>query len=532
MGKLLWTSVGGRIVERKTGMDVETSEPSRGFKFSWVDAGWLLLFCLLLLPYLQVLTAIWLGSGSRSSASLVAFLGFVIFSGLAFRRRPVPEPPKWALPAFLLLSAGTLIYVVSVGHDVIAGMGLASALTGSAYLYLRGGHAWLWAMRFPLVLYLLAIPIPGFLMGAITQGLLISATVISSTVLSWFLPGVVVQGFHIEFDTGSIAIVNSCSGLSGILLLIPLTVIFASLFQPVGRMRLAVGIVLALLLAFSSNLFRILATAFLVHWGSPLGTSESAHEVLGSIPILLSLGVLILFFYRSSKAPAGSMEEPPDADTGTLNPESMTRLDWTKASLSTLVVGCVLLGMGESRRANRSFDFSDFRSRVEAAFEGVDFERVRFKAENLLPDGYLCVEQSDREMPFFSIYVGYFPREALVEKSQHDPRVCYATLGWQQIGEVTRRTLESSSGETVEVQSLLFRSDEQDRVVWFWVQRGGASDQNEGGTGSTLDALWAARTDSTWVRLELDPELAEPEWESAWADRILELRLAVGQAMN
>ena len=500
-------------------------------RFSWVEVVWLALFVFLLLPYLQVLAAIWMGAGSRSASSLVAFLGFLGLSVLASRRLPPQDSPKRAVPALLLLAGTSILYVSSVGHDVVVGMGLCSLFLWSLLLYLKGGWAWLWTMRYPLALYLLAIPMPGFLVGAFTKGLLMAATAISAEVLSWFLAGVSVHGFHIDFETGSIAIVSSCSGLSGILLLIPLSVTFASLFKPIGWLRLSVGILLALALGFASNLFRILATAFLVHWDRSLGTSWSVHEVIGSIPLVLSLGVLIYYFYRSSRSALversapGLSQSPVPGGTGSESRRIAT-------TTGVLALAALLLIAGETRTAGRRFDFAGFEASVRASFDGTDLHKVRFEAENLLPDDYLCLEQSDQESPFFSVYVGYFPREALVEKAQHDPRLCYATLGWEQIGSLTHRTFTASSGTVVEVRRLLFRANGEEREVWFWMQRGDSADPEEGDSNSIWNLLWASRSDSAWTRIELDPALTGPDWAAVWGDRILDLRDAVQLALN
>lgn len=508
----------------------QVSPDTTKLRLVWVETLWLTLFVFLLLPYLQVLAAIWMGDGSRSASSLVAFLGFLGLTVLASRRSPPRQSPKRVAPALLLLVGASFLYVSSVGHDVVVGMGLCSLCLWSLLLYLKGGYAWLWVMRYPLALYLLAIPMPGFFVEAFTRGLLTAATAISAEALSWFLADVSVQGFHIDFETGSIAIVSSCSGLSGILLLIPLSIIFASLFKPVGWMRLSLGILLALALAFASNLFRILATAFLVHWDSSLGTSVSAHEIIGSIPLVLSLGVLIYYFYRSTR-PVVEEESP---GPGRSPVPGMTGLGSSMVVGTTgiLVIACLLLIAGESRTAERRFDFAGFEASVRASFDGADLDKVRFEAENLLPDGYLCLEQPDQDSPFFSVYVGYFPREALVEKAQHDPRLCYATLGWEQIGEVTHRTFTASSGRMVEVRKLVFRANGVERVVWFWMQRGDSQDSEEQETHSIWDLLWASRSDSAWARIELDPILTGPAWEAVWGDRILDLRDAVKLAMN
>ncbi len=200
--------------------------------------------------------------------------------------------------------------------------------------------------------------------------------------------------------------------------------------------------------------------------------------------------------------------------------------------LVLLSLGLALLWLAAHQflEQQRRIDRERLGAEIESIFSGTELIPVLFEDETLLPDDYLCFEREDLKQPLFSVYIGYFPHKGLGEKFPHRPELCYATQRFKIVGEPTRETWKSADGSARTVERMNVVLDGKERQVFFWTQsRGELGPQQESGIlGDLWERLVTRRTDRSWVRIELDPELVSSR---DWSQAGVRLMEAVGKAM-
>lgn len=247
----------------------------------------------LFFPYGLILTALWLTQSKDAAASALAFAAALVF---AHRAWPGLSPARPARPqlGFTVFALGTLLYAASVTLDVRVGVGISATMLIAAQVYMGFGPKGLRSLRLPLLLLLLATPVPGFVLGEFSRFLLDALVAMVPAMLGLLVEGPVsTEGYHVFFgeESGKVfSIVEDCSGLGGVLLFIPLAFILLEAFRPIPLGRGLTVVAVAVPLAFAASLPRILSTALMIDMDSELVNSVGLHEAIG----ILSLGAAMV----------------------------------------------------------------------------------------------------------------------------------------------------------------------------------------------------------------------------------------------
>ena len=257
----------------------------------------------LLVPYGELLVATWSGD-SKSAAPSMLSLGGACF--LVWRNRAAlvdgPAPiGRAVVPGLVTLALAALGYAMAVVLDVRLGAGLGVVLLLASMCWLHAGSTALARMVTPLVLIGLAAPLPGFVEAELTR-LLVGATVwVTPSLLAPLVGPIEVEGAVLSMveSGGSVAVVDDCSGLGGILLFAPLSVLVFALRGPGGgggaRWMAGAGFfAVAAALAFGASLARVWVSALLVHYESTWAHSDAVHEALGLVMLCGALAVLFV----------------------------------------------------------------------------------------------------------------------------------------------------------------------------------------------------------------------------------------------
>ncbi|MHC5066411.1 MAG: archaeosortase/exosortase family protein [Planctomycetota bacterium] len=252
---------------------------------------------ILLLPYLRLLSSLWATGSKDAAASGLAVAGGLVFGVPILRNasaRPATQPALgfcgFILAAFLYVSA------VLIDFRVLVGVSATGML--AAQCYLTYGSAVLRRLSVPFLLLLMATPVPAFILSGITRELLDLSVVLMPALLEPFLGPITVEGYHLFFgEPGAvrgIEIVEDCSGLGGILLFVPLAVIFLYAHGKVSILAGSSLVLLSPVLGYLGSLFRIYVTGLFVSTDSDFLRSDGMHSVLGIVSLLLTGLVLLL----------------------------------------------------------------------------------------------------------------------------------------------------------------------------------------------------------------------------------------------
>ena len=195
--------------------------------------------------------------------------------------------------------------------------------------------------------------------------------------------------------------------------------------------------------------------------------------------------------------------------------------------LAILITGNLLLwGERFSPRGERSFDFAGFQEQMLSMLPASQLASLPFEANPLLPDEYVYLQASDQyllsmegnEVPWFSVYVGYYPELGLTGKEPHDPRVCYEVAQFSALkDEFVQLRLPELVEEPLFLKRLLVEyhapadtdgeSQTYQRIAFYWRHAmGNMPIETPGGLTefrNLSQRLLNRRSDLIWVRVEL-----------------------------
>jgi exosortase len=271
-------------------------------RMEWVLAGLLLL---VFAPAAIAMGEVWSTVDYYSHGFLVPVVAYwaatrsrTRFSALADRDRR----------GFAAAALATVVYVAGLAMGIVSlqGLGLVGAVSACA-LYL-GGVQGLRVLSFPLAFLVFMVPLPqAWITPTIVQlQLIVSAAAVN--LLGWFGSGVIRQGNVIQLPAGDeLFVAEACSGITSIVTLTPLAVMFAYFTESklVRRMVIVLAVVPAAMLG---NLLRVSVTvAAAERYGATAATGNLLHEFAGLITFTLAcLALIALGGLMKRLAPARS----------------------------------------------------------------------------------------------------------------------------------------------------------------------------------------------------------------------------------
>jgi exosortase len=199
--------------------------------------------------------------------------------------------PTWTGIAVVVLGLAVLLMGVYGAELFLSRVSLVILLSGLVLCF--GGWQMLKELRFPLLVLLLAIPIPSILFNEITLPLQILASKLASALLPLFGVPVLREGNVIELPAMKLEVAEACSGIRSLVSLFTLSV-FYGYFLEKSFWRRALLALASIPIAITANAVRILGTGLCVQYWDPDKAMGFFHEFSGWVMFLVSLGCLFV----------------------------------------------------------------------------------------------------------------------------------------------------------------------------------------------------------------------------------------------
>jgi exosortase len=231
-------------------------------------------------PAVAGLAGVWLERDYYSHGFLVPVVsGFVAWLERDARSQlPSARDPRGAV----LLGLGLVLYAAGLGFGVVSlqGLALVTSLAGSVWL-LRGPVR-LRALAFPIGFLLFAVPVPDAWLAPVIVQLQLFVSAGAGTILRAVGVEVVRDGNIIQLASGeSLFVAEACSGVTSIVTLAPLGVLFAR-FSEREAWRRAVLVASVVPIAMLGNLLRVVLTTVAAdRMGVAAATATALHESAG-----------------------------------------------------------------------------------------------------------------------------------------------------------------------------------------------------------------------------------------------------------
>jgi exosortase len=203
----------------------------------------------------------------------------------------IKSAPSWSGVAVVALGLVVLLLGVYGAELFLSRISLVILLAGLVLSF--GGSELLKELRFPLLVLILAIPIPGIVFNEITIPLQFLASKLASALLPLFGVPVLREGNIIELASMKLEVAEACSGIHSLISLFTLA-IFYGYFLEKSTMRRVILALASIPIAIAANAVRILGTGLCVQYWDPDQAMGFFHEFSGWVIFLVSLGCLYI----------------------------------------------------------------------------------------------------------------------------------------------------------------------------------------------------------------------------------------------
>jgi exosortase len=218
------------------------------------------------------------------------FVGYLVWSRLGSLKQ-ILVTPSWE-GVWLLLPGLSLLLLGILGSELFLAR-ISFVLVAGGIIWLLAGRQMLQALRFPLVVCLLAIPVPQVLFNQIALPLQLLSSWAASSILPLFHVPVLRDGNIIRLPSISLEVAEACSGIRSLMSLFTLSVLY-SYFAERSNARKWLLIACSVPVAVCANMLRIIGTGLLVQRRGPEVALGFFHEFSGLLMFVFSLLLLLI----------------------------------------------------------------------------------------------------------------------------------------------------------------------------------------------------------------------------------------------
>jgi len=195
---------------------------------------------------------------------------------------------------------GIPLIVFSICVLILGVYGVELFTSRMSFIFLMTGLIWTFfgwqmvrALRFPLLVLVLAIPFPAIIFNQITFPLQLLASRIASEILPLLGVPTLHEGNVIELPVMKLEVAEACSGIRSLMSLFTLAVFYGYFLERTTGRRVFLAIA-SIPIAVTANVARIVGTGLCVQYWDPDKALGFFHEFSGWVMFVISLACLYL----------------------------------------------------------------------------------------------------------------------------------------------------------------------------------------------------------------------------------------------
>ncbi len=491
----------------------------------------------ILFAYFLVITKLaadWWTDENYSHGLLVPFvIGFILWGEREKLRDASVGSSVWLGSAIIALALAFLAAGTLGAELFTQRISLVLMLAGVAVYFF--GQRILSLISVPLVLLLLAIPVPQIIFNRIAFPLQIWASQMAVWGIRLFNVPVLRNGNVMDIlprgatQTISLEVVEACSGIRSLSTLITLALVLAFFTRREGGetrfanfstpdfWRAVLLMISAVPIAVLTNAARVAGTGILTYYYGRSASEGTFHEVSGWLVYVVALAILIGFnsvlktIFRGGKNSGdGRAVESVFRRRAPLLPllgviiASGLAINWFAHRGETAVPRIPLAAL--------STTLGDWRQK------GTDFPIDEQSLSVLGTTDYTMREYSLPDGRIANIYVGYYASQR-TGATYHSPQNCLPGAGWA-MSEPSIVEITAADGRTFKANRYLIENGIYREIMIYWYQGRGRVEASEyvDKINTVRDSILRRRTDGAMVRVMTDVGSDEPAAIKAAAD--------------
>ncbi|WP_020182783.1 exosortase B [Methylotenera sp. 1P/1] len=245
--------------------------------------------------YYALLTGLWT---SQDQAHGPIVLMVVVF--LAWQKRDailnksaVPPAVAVTLVGWVFLIAGLLSYVLGRSQDILTFDIGSQVLVFSAVLLITRGTQALKLMWFPLFFILFMIPLPGFLLDAVTLPMKIAVSTVAEQVLYWAGYPIARSGVVLQIGQYQLLVADACAGMHTLISLEALGLLYLNLVKHDSLFRNFVLALLIIPISFTANVIRVMVLTLVTFYFGDEAGQGFVHGFAGMVLFIVALTLIM-----------------------------------------------------------------------------------------------------------------------------------------------------------------------------------------------------------------------------------------------
>jgi exosortase len=267
-------------------------ESSASSRINWLPYGIIaILLCVLYYRVAIKLVYDWYTLPDYSHGFLVPLFAAYLVWDKRKMLSTTPVKQTWAGIALVVFALVVLILGVYGVELFTARISFVMLLTGLIWTFFGG--AMVRALRFPLLVLILAIPFPAIVFNQITFPLQLFASRIASEILPLLRVPVLLDGNVIRLPVMPLEVAEACSGIRSLMSLFTLAVFYGYFLERTTSRRVILALA-SIPIAVTANVFRIVGTGLCVQYWDPDKALGFFHEFSGWVMFVISLACLYL----------------------------------------------------------------------------------------------------------------------------------------------------------------------------------------------------------------------------------------------
>ena len=268
------------------------NRPSASSRLDWLP--YITIAILLVVLYYRVAAKLvydWYTIPDYSHGFLVPFFAAFLIWDKRKVLKATPIKQTWSGIVLVVFSIMVLILGVYGVELFTARISFIMLITGLIATFF--GWAMVRELRFPLLVLVLAIPIPAILFNRITFPLQLLASKIASDILPSLGVPTLHEGNVIELPVMKLEVAEACSGIRSLMSLFTLAVFYGYFLERTTKRRVILALA-SIPIAVTANVARIVGTGLCVQYWDPEKALGFFHEFSGWVMFVVSLACLFL----------------------------------------------------------------------------------------------------------------------------------------------------------------------------------------------------------------------------------------------
>lgn len=466
----------------------------------------------------------WWNDDNYSHGLLVPFVvACIVWLNRDQIRRSVTGGRTFA--GLLLIFAATALLIGGILGAVLVAQRASLIVMIIGIIVFFFGSRVLWRLTIPLLLVLLAIPIPQLIFNKIAFPLQLLASRLADRGIGFL--GIPADRYGNVIDIHSLAaneiisleVVEACSGIRSLMTLITLALLLGyftrerhgrglsdlrqfifdrDVYRTILLMAAAVPV------AILTNAGRVIGTGIVAYYYGRAPVETVWHDISGSLVFVTALALLyglnlVLKWILRRKAPAAIMP------LHGLGGDSQRTVGWRR--IAFIIVSIALCGSVVNWFQNRGEITVDRRLLAELPSRLGQWEQrnddIRFD-----PDTEKVLRATDYVMRDYygpgkrlNVYIGYYASQRS-GATYHSPLSCLPGTGWEML-EPELLVVTTASGRRLEVKRMIVQQGDHREYLIYWYQGRGRVNSSEyvDRLFTSFDSLTRRRSDGGMVRI-------------------------------